>query len=311
MLLGARPDRAPSAGGALPAYRMAPSVKPNFSAANWALNRTELPVEARRPAGLQWLRAPGLPKSGWKWAAGVAASLAIVGLFAVMPMEKAVAVGSRDSVKPPETGILTRLRKGVASRAAVRLEDDFRSGLRGWSGDDGWAESWKYTDAGFVEPGKLALYQSSLDLRDYTLSFLAQVESRGLNWVFRAKDRESYYAMRLEVSTKSRVPEASLVRYAVIGGKAERPVRLPLPLRLASNTLYPVSLEIQADAFTTRIQDQVVDSFSDARLKQGGVGFFAEKGDRALLRWVSVVYQDDLIGRFCALLAPPRVTETR
>jgi hypothetical protein len=52
---------------------------------------------------------------------------------------------------------------------------------------------------------------------------------------------------------------------------------------------------------------QVVDSFEEDRLTSGGVGFYSPKGDRSLLRWVSITHQYDYLGRLCALLAPYHV----
>lgn len=309
VLLGSRPDRkCPSEAKEGQGWAMRLSRQPSLRVTAWRLTPTAPGPYAKEPGKrIDWSRFVELARVRWKWAAGTAmAATAILVVMVAAPMEKASAGAGTVARAQREAGLWRRVQDGVSSRAAVRLEDDFRQGLAAWSGEEGWADSWTYTGAGFVTPGRLALYRPSLNLRDYTVSFLGQVEERGLNWVFRAEDLETYYAMRIETTTRGRVPEAAVVRYAVVDGKAGRQTRLPLPLQLAGNTLYPVSLEVRGETFTTRIQDQVVDSFSDSRLRSGGVGFFAGKGDRALLRWVSVVYQDDLIGKFCALLAPPR-----
>lgn len=195
-------------------------------------------------------------------------------------------------------------QQAVSSRAAVNLTDDFRSGLGAWQGQGKWAESWKYTQAQFVEPGALALYSPTLPMADYSLEFLGQIGRRSLNWVFRAKDFRNYYAMRLVLTKPGPLPQASIVRYAVIDGK-EGPARtLPLPMPIKGDTLYRVRMEVKGDTFTTYVQGQVVDNFTDDRLATGGIGFFTPPGDRTLLRWVEVSYQYDFLGRLCALVAP-------
>ncbi len=70
-----------------------------------------------------------------------------------------------------------------------------------------------------------------------------------------------------------------------------------------------VEVTVSGDTITTRLMGQVVDSFSEPRLASGGVGFYSPKGDRSLLRWVSITHQYDYVGRLCALLAPYNVSQ--
>jgi hypothetical protein len=196
------------------------------------------------------------------------------------------------------------LKKVIMERAAVKLVDDFRGGLGAWEGEENWAKSWQYTNANFVAPGQLAIYAPSLKMKDYTFAFIGQIEKRSLNWVLRAQDPRNYYAMRILITRGGPLPTAVIARYAVINGVQGPVTTLPLPLPIRSDTLYQVQMEIEGDTFVTYVQNQVVDTFTDRRLNEGGIGFFSPKGDRALLRWVSVIHQYDYLGRLCALLAP-------
>lgn len=196
------------------------------------------------------------------------------------------------------------VQRFIMRRAGVRLFDDFRGGLGAWQGNDGWAKTWRYGDATFVQPGDLALLSSSLGLSDYTLTFLGQIERRSLNWVFRAKDLNNYYSMRIAVTRTGPLPEAVLVRTVVLNGREREVKTLPIPFPVQADTLYLVRMEVRGHDFTTYIQDQIVDHFTDTRLKSGGVGFYSPRGDRALLRWVEVSHQYDYLGRLCALLSP-------
>lgn len=196
------------------------------------------------------------------------------------------------------------IQRFIMRRAGVRLFDDFRGGLGAWQGNDGWAKTWRYGDATFVQPGDLALLSSSLGLSDYTLTFLGQIERRSLNWVFRAKDLNNYYSMRIAVTRTGPLPEAVLVRTTVLNGRERDVKTLPIPFPVQADTLYLVRMEVRGHDFTTYIQNQIVDHFTDSRLKSGGVGFYSPRGDRALLRWVEVSHQYDYLGRLCALLSP-------
>jgi hypothetical protein len=222
------------------------------------------------------------------------------------PSERAAA-GAPSTSDGVRTSVASRwagIQSTIMRRAAINLADDFRSGLGAWDGSGDWAKSWTYDQAGFVLPGAVALYSPSLLMADYSLEFLGQIERRSLNWVIRARDTRNYYAMRLVLSNSSPMPKASIVRYAVIDGKEGPVTTLPLPMPLNPDSILRIRVEVKGKTFTTWLQGQVIDSFSDDRLARGGVGFFAPKGEKSRLRWVEVSHQYDFLGRLCALLAP-------
>ena len=208
--------------------------------------------------------------------------------------------------KPGAAG--SEFEQMIASRAAVHCFDNFRGGLGAWSGGANWARSWKYGVSGLVEPGQLALYSPTVALRDYDVEFLAQIGRRSLNWVVRAADVKNYHAMRIVITRPGPLPLASIVRYAVVNGQEQAAAVLPLPMAVPNDMLFQVRTEVRGSDYTTYVQGQVVDHFSDSRRSAGGVGFFSPAGDRSHLHWVEVNHQYDYLGRLCALLAPYRVT---
>lgn len=196
------------------------------------------------------------------------------------------------------------LRDRIIRRAAVNLQDDFRSGLSGWRGKANWAREWKYDAAGFVHTGSLALFTPSMSLNNYSLEFLGQIERRAIGWVVRAKDFDNYYAMKVVLDKPGPLPEASLVRYAVIDGKETGLKRIPLPVPIRSDSLLRIRMEVRGETFTTSIHGQVADFWTDRRLSRGGIGFFSGKGEQSRIRWVEVSHQYDILGRLCAWMAP-------
>ena len=223
--------------------------------------------------------------------------------------ERGAAQSASPAASPKEThpSRLNWLQLAVRSRAAVDYLDDFRSGLAAWTGQGDWARTWKYNQAQFVEPGQLALYSPTLPLADYSLEFLGQIGRRSLNWAFRAKDLKNYYAMRLVVTKSGTLTQGTISHSVVIDGRKVSEKTLPLPMPIREDALLRVRTEVNGNTFTTWIQEQVVDNFTDTRLERGGVGFFSPGGERALLRWVEVKHQYDLLGRLCAMIAPYRV----
>ncbi|WP_031498483.1 hypothetical protein [Bryobacter aggregatus] len=205
---------------------------------------------------------------------------------------------------------LASFRQGIQRRAAIELSDDFRQGLGEWSGKGDWARGWRYDPAGFLRPRQLALYTPSLGLEDYRFEFLGAIEQKALSWVFRAADLRNYYVSRLELTRPGPIPTVELVRYAVLDGKAGPRKVIPLPFQGRMDTIYRVRLDVNGSDFVTTVQGQVVDVFTDARLARGGIGFYADAGEDARLRWVEVSHQYDFLGRLCAFLVPYNISNS-
>jgi hypothetical protein len=276
-----------------------------------------MPPKAKRP----WLsvQLPSFPIASWraapadlKWITLALPVILVLALYSFLPARTKNSVETAQAGKSQPSVLSQRfetIRTSIMQRAAVKLADDFRAGLGSWQGGSGWAQSWTYTDSSFVAPGQLALYRPSLGMRDYVFAFLGQIERRSMNWVVRARDEHNYVAMRIVMTRGGPIPAASLVRYAVVDGKQDRQTNLPLPVAFRDGTMQMVEVTVSGDTITTRLMGQVVDSFSEPRLARGGVGFYSPKGDRSLLRWVSITHQYDYVGRLCALLAPYNVSQ--
>jgi hypothetical protein len=99
-----------------------------------------------------------------------------------------------------------------------------------------------------------------------------------------------------------------ITRYAVIDGKqpSVNTWRHQCPSRHALR----VTMNVHDDTFLLSMQDTVVDNWSEPRLKRGGVGFFASRGEESRLRWLNITHQYDMLGRLCAYLAPYNIPTT-
>jgi hypothetical protein len=233
----------------------------------------------------------------------VVAALAVTGSFSKVPI-KTVAPVQMAEVEKVVNEHWKNLNQTISNRAAISYADDFRSGLDAWESRSNLTTSWSYDAAGFVRPGPLAVFKPTLDLVDYRFEFLGEIDQRAMGWVFRAEDLNNYYAMKLVVVKPGPLPLIDVVRYAVINGKEGPRVRKPLPMTVRADMLYRVLVDVRGADFTVMAQGQVVDFWTDHRLQHGGVGFFANRGERARLRWVEVSHQYDALGRVCAYLAP-------
>lgn len=192
-------------------------------------------------------------------------------------------------------------RSTIRSYATVKLQDDFKSGLSSWAPSGSSGRDWTIKD-GFARPAKLRLWKRSLKLSDYNLEFVSEIEQKGIGWAYRAKDSQNYYANKIVITRPGPLPTADLVRYAIVNGVQRNHTSVPLNMTLRRDTLYRVQMTVKGADFSTAVNGQMVDTWSDASLRAGGVGFFAENGELASLRYVQLTDKDTVIGRFLSYL---------
>jgi hypothetical protein len=202
-----------------------------------------------------------------------------------------------------------QVKQTMVDRAAIALDEDFRAGLDDWTSRGGTTD-WAFDATGFVRPGPLALYRPSVDLTDYQLQFLGLIDKKALSWVVRAADFDDYYVVKLVVLKPGPVPTIGVTRYAVIHGVAQDRADTIAFINAREDMLYRVRMDLHGDIFALTVQGQMVDSWTEPRLRTGGVGFFTARGESSRLRWVQVTHQYDMLGRLCAYLAPYNIPST-
>jgi hypothetical protein len=239
--------------------------------------------------------------AGWTpSAAGVSALFAILFLFSALAIFLSAPAGMSYRAPSFRWG---NLRSAIRNRAVLKVEDDFRAGLKAWSFPAGWSQDWSYDQAGFLRPGKLGFLQQSMSLVNYRLELMGQIERKSLGWAFRAKDANNYYVAKLTVSRPGPLPMVDLIHYPVMNGKEGAKVRVPLPFPVRNDTLYQVEMNVRGDQFRASVNGHVVDSWNDDRLRAGGVGFVNGQGEASRVRWIRVSDRDDVIGRVCSYLS--------
>jgi hypothetical protein len=231
------------------------------------------------------------------------AALAVTGSFPKVPI-KTMAPAQMAQVEKVVNEHWKNFNQTISNRAAISYADDFRAGLDAWESRSNRTTNWSYDAAGFIRPGPLALFKPTVDMVDYRFEFLGEIDTKAIGWVFRAEDLNNYYAMKFVVAKPGPLPLVDMVHYAVINGKEGPHVHKPLPMTVRPDMLYRVLVDVRGGDFTVIAQGQVVDFWTDHRLQHGGVGFFANRGERARVRWVEVSHQYDALGRVCAYLAP-------
>jgi hypothetical protein len=196
------------------------------------------------------------------------------------------------------------MRQSLESRAAIQLDEDFRSGLDNWASPGGSTTEWSFDSTGFVQPGPLALYRPSVTLADYQAQFMGLIDKKALSWVVRAADFDNFYVVKLVMLKSGPLPAIGLTRYAVINGKAQDRHDVTIPIDARTDTLYRVRMDVRGSNFAVEVQGQMADSWTESRLPRGGIGFFTARGEESRVRWVQITHQYDMLGRLCSYLAP-------
>jgi hypothetical protein len=155
--------------------------------------------------------------------------------------------------------------------------------------DAGWIADWSPDASG--RGRRISLLRGSVPLSDYRLEFQAQIEAKALGWVFRGADPKNFYVTKLEVIKPGLEPTVALVRFAIINGREQDRAQVPLPLPVRVDTTYKIRFEAVGNRFTTWVQDQKIDEWTDSRIASGGVGLYSERGESAPLQGVFNVVQ--------------------
>jgi hypothetical protein len=166
----------------------------------------------------------------------------------------------------PEAPVAVSTTSAVATGVAI-------SG--GWIDD--WANSAK-------SRRHISLLSGSAKLSDYRLEFQAQIETKAIGWIFRGLNPRNYYVTKLEIVTPGLEPTIALVHFAVVDGQDENRVVVPLPMKVRVDTTYKIRFDAIGNHFTTWVQDQKIDEWTDSRFGSGGVGFFSERDEKAAMQ---------------------------
>jgi hypothetical protein len=157
-------------------------------------------------------------------------------------------------------------------------------------GEGGWVEDWGGDPSGMHAGREITIYRPSLKLSDYRLEFQGSIDTKSIGWVFRAADPDNYYAMKLMTVSTGLSTKVALFKYLVTGGRQTQVGRVPIDLAVQADTIFNIRVDVRGPQFTTYIQGQQVDSWTDDQLKAGGAGFLNEREERGKVKSVSIRY---------------------
>ena len=100
----------------------------------------------------------------------------------------------------------------------------------------------------------------------------------GVGWVFRTRDANNYYAARLSLQQRGANGVLVAEHFSVLSGAESAHSRKVIPLENTAG-LVKVQMDATGSAFKLFLNDDPADSWTDARLVTGLLGFY-DDGDR-------------------------------
>jgi hypothetical protein len=130
---------------------------------------------------------------------------------------------------------------------------------------------------------RVSVLRSSMNLSAYRVDFESSIQMEALGWVYRAQDPKNFYVSKIEFQKPGVNPVYALVHYAVINGVEQPKSETPLHVSVPMGGAYKIRFEAVENRFTTWVQGQRVEQWTDARLSAGGAGLYGEGAEQSLL----------------------------
>lgn len=124
-------------------------------------------------------------------------------------------------------------------------------------------------------PRRISVVRGSTKLTDFRMEFQIPYTAKPVGWIFRTRDSRNYYAMRWEPGKSSTFFE----RFAVIDGRDQPAEKIPVTIESKPGAITKIRTEAFGSTFTTWINDRKVDEWTDANLREGGVGLFNQSAE--------------------------------
>lgn len=128
--------------------------------------------------------------------------------------------------------------------------------------------------------GELALFEPSLGQADYRIEFNWRVNPRGLAWVFRAQDKDNYYAFRIKPDAGGASRMLSVSHFMVYRGVEKSRTTKATAISKDDPSLR-VKMDVAGSAFKLYLDGVPVSQWNDTRLTTGGFGFLEAGPERA------------------------------
>ncbi len=223
-------------------------------------------VSAASDSAIPSLRLEATESAWSKLSTGVKIGVAAAIIVAVSGIAYVVTRGGSKTANPSPVAAAAPASTAVASGVPI---------------SGGWIDDWANVSR---TRRRVSMLSGSAKLSDYRMEFQAQIQTKAIGWIFRGLNPRNYYVTKLEAIKPGLEPTVALVHFAVVDGVDENRVVVPLPMKVRVDTTYKVRFEAIGNRFSTWVQDQKIDEWTDSRFGSGGVGLFADRDEQAALQ---------------------------
>jgi hypothetical protein len=115
------------------------------------------------------------------------------------------------------------------------------------------------------------------------MEFFTRIENQSVTWVFRASSLSRYYIASIAAAPGGGY---EFWRGSVIEGVEDPESAVPLRRPPTPKTAITVRLRAMGKEFSVWIDGENIDTWTDARLSTGGIGFLGAPDDRARIYWL-------------------------
>jgi hypothetical protein len=163
----------------------------------------------------------------------------------------------------------------VAIPVATRVYSPRTRATMDAAAQSGWVRE-RSAPAGSNESRQLVLYRPSLGARDCRFEFTWKPTDGALAWIFRAEDKDNYYAMTIRaLRAAGPYPAFSVERFTVYRG-VESPHATKMIIRPEKSGAVQIRMDLSGATFKLYLNGSVADTWSDKRLTAGGLGFLEQ-----------------------------------
>lgn len=133
---------------------------------------------------------------------------------------------------------------------------------------------------GAKQARQLVVYRPSLGATDGRLEFTWKVSEQALAWIFRAKDKNNYYAMAMKSVRPGASPTLSLEHFTVYEGAesqhSSKLFVLPESTAPENPSVLQIRMDVNGATFRLYLGGNAADYWTDNRLAAGGLGFLEQ-----------------------------------
>jgi hypothetical protein len=183
--------------------------------------------------------------------------------------------------------LIVALAAGVAIPVATRVYRPHASSAPDASSQ---GASWVREPTGSKQPQRqMVLYRPSLGTTDGRMEFTWKRSDGPLSWIFRAKDKDNYYAMSIRTLRTGASPALSIDHFTVYHG-IESPHASKMIILTQNNPALPIRMDVSGATFKVYLDGKPIDSWSDNRLSAGGLGFLEQPDQPAEVESVRMAF---------------------